>query len=160
MLLYGAPTWAHTLEVVPVNARVINRAQRNVLLRSVCAYRTVSEVATNILVSTPSADLLAAEREAAFISRRQPPSLEDPYNARNPGSLRDVTLAVWKRRLEAADKGQWTRTVVRDVSLWCNLSHGMMDFHLTQALSGHGCFGSYLRRIWKEASECCHLCDA
>lgn len=159
VLLYGAPTWAHTLEVVPVNARAINRAQRNALLRSICAYRTVSEVATNILASTPPADLLATERAVAYLIRRQPTTSADPANA-NPVSLRVRTMASWRRRLKTANKGLWTTTLIQDVQRWCDRGHGLMEFHLTQALSGHGCFGSYLRRIGKEESARCHHCEA
>lgn len=160
VLLYGAPTWAHTLEVVPANARAINRAQRSVLLRSICGYRTVSEVATNILASTPPADLLAMERGAAYICRRQPLTTEDSVNTRILGGLRDRTLTIWKRRLESASKGLWTRTMVQDVRRWCDRGHGTMDFHLTQVFSGHGCFGNYLQRIGKEATGRCHHCEA
>ncbi|KAL4123012.1 hypothetical protein QTP88_015245 [Uroleucon formosanum] len=66
VLLYGAPSWAHTLELVPGNVQTLNRAQRKVLLRCICAYRTVSKAATNVIASTPPADLLAMERMAAF----------------------------------------------------------------------------------------------
>jgi len=62
VLLYGSPSWAHTLEYVPGNVKAINRVQRKALLRSICAYRTVSETAANILSGAPPADLLARER--------------------------------------------------------------------------------------------------
>lgn len=53
VLLYGAPSWADTLEVVPQNVRQLNKTQRKVLLRSIRGYRTVSEVAVGVLASTP-----------------------------------------------------------------------------------------------------------
>ena len=34
------------------------------------------------------------------------------------------------------------------------------DLHLTQVLTGHGCFSEYLHRIRKEATARCHHCDA
>lgn len=62
VLLYGAPSWAHTLEYVPGNVAHINRVQRKALLRSICAYRTISETAANILSGVSPADLLPRER--------------------------------------------------------------------------------------------------
>lgn len=70
VLLYGAPSWADTLEVVPQNVRQLNKTQRKVLLRSIRGYRTVSEVAVGVLASIPPADLLAMERRELFLRRR------------------------------------------------------------------------------------------
>jgi len=42
----------------------------------------------------------------------------------------------------------------------CNRVHGKTTFHLTQMMSGHGCFGKYLHRIQKEPSSQCHHCKA
>ncbi|XP_050064771.1 uncharacterized protein LOC126553675 [Aphis gossypii] len=70
VLLYGAPVRAHTLDLVPGNVRLLNKTQRKVLLRCMCAYRKVSEAALNVLSSTLPADLLARERESEFRKRR------------------------------------------------------------------------------------------
>lgn len=70
ILLYGAPSWADTLSLVPKNKTIVNRVQRKALLRGICGYRTVSETATNILSGVPPADLLAEERSAMFNERR------------------------------------------------------------------------------------------
>ena len=35
-----------------------------------------------------------------------------------------------------------------------------LTYKVTQALTGHGCFGEYLHRIRKEATARCHHCDA
>lgn len=154
VLLYGAPSWAHTLELVPGNVRALNRAQRRVLLRCVCAYRTVSEAATNVIASTPPADLLAREREAAFERRRSPAA--DPTGGNDP---RSVTMEAWQERWSSEEKGSWTRRLIPDVRAWCARSHGLTtDFHLTQFLSGHGCFGQYLHRIRKADTPRCVDC--
>ncbi|XP_072743437.1 uncharacterized protein [Anoplolepis gracilipes] len=41
---------------------------------------------------------------------------------------------------------------------WLDRAWGSNTFRMTQVFSGHGCFGEYLRRIGKEASEACHHC--
>jgi len=155
VLLYGAPTWAHTLELVPGNVRTLNRAQRRVLLRCVCAYRTVSEAATNVIASTPPADLLAKEREAVYDRRRNPVS---PTTDDDP---RSNTMEAWQERWSTEASGCWTRRLIPDVRPWCARSHGMTtNFHLTQFLSGHGCFGQYLHRIRKLENPGCVDCLA
>ncbi|XP_060855692.1 uncharacterized protein LOC132953204 [Metopolophium dirhodum] len=49
ILLYGAPSWAETMSLVPRNKALVNGVQRKALHRNICGYRTVSETATNIL---------------------------------------------------------------------------------------------------------------
>ncbi|XP_060881917.1 uncharacterized protein LOC132953542 [Metopolophium dirhodum] len=155
VLLYGAPSWAHTLELVPGNVRTLNRAQRKVLLRCACAYRTVSEAATNVIASTPPADLLAKEREAAF-DRRRAPAAPTAGN-----DLRTSTMEAWQERWSTEASGSWTRRLIPDVRPWCARSHELMtNFHLTQFLSGHGCFGQYLHRIRKLDNPRCVDCLA
>ncbi|KAL4131252.1 hypothetical protein QTP88_008590 [Uroleucon formosanum] len=155
VLLYGAPSWAHTLELVPGNVQTLNRAQRKVLLRCICAYRTVSKAATNVIASTPPADLLAVERMAAFDRRRAP-------TAPTAGDVpRTKTMEAWQERWSTEESGSWTRRLIPDVRPWCARSHGLVtNFHLTQFLSGHGCFGQYLHRFRKSDNPRCVDCRA
>jgi hypothetical protein len=37
---------------------------------------------------------------------------------------------------------------------------GIPSFHLSRVITGHGCFGEYLHRIGREATEACYECDA
>jgi len=60
---HPAPSWAHTLDLIPDNAKLLSKTQRKVLLRCTCAYRTVAGGVANVLASIPPADLLARERE-------------------------------------------------------------------------------------------------
>ncbi|KAE9543668.1 hypothetical protein AGLY_002064 [Aphis glycines] len=146
VLLYGAPSWTHTLDVVPGNVKLLNRSQRKVLLRKTCAYRTVSEAAMNVLAGTPQADLLAREREAEYSRRR---SSIGTTVASYP------TLAAWQRRWDTSETGRWTRTLIPNVSSWTGRRFGELNYHLSQFLSGHGCFGTYLYKIQKvETAEC------
>lgn len=154
VLLYGCPVWGHTLAYAGRSVDALARVQRRAALRSCCAYRTVSYVATNLIAALPPMDLLVQERMAVHDRRR----LLDPVEeTRSP---REVTMDEWKKRLEVAEKGEWTRTLIKDVKSWCARSHGLLSFHLVQVLSGHGCFGSYLVRIGKEENARCHHCEA
>jgi len=151
ILLYGAPSWAHTLDYAPANVTQLNRVQRTSLLRSICGYRTISETAANILAAVPPADLLARERSLVFLEKRAGEATGLPPRAR--------TFAAWRARIAKASTGGWTKRLVGDIEAWCNRKHGELDFHLTQVLSGHGCFGVYLQKIRKEESGKCHHCQ-
>jgi len=157
ILLYGAPVWAETLEYSKTNLEELARVQRRAVLRSICAYRTVSRVAANILAAIPPIDYLAWERMEAHIQRRADD--RDVAQA-STTSRRAITLQHWSRKINTEANGGWTRTLIQDLPYWCKRDHGQLSFHLTQMLSGHGCFGKYLCFIRKEPSPRCHHCEA
>ncbi|XP_071576181.1 uncharacterized protein [Temnothorax nylanderi] len=66
----------------------------------------------------------------------------------------------WQRQLEDARLyGERTRLAIRPhIDAWLDRGHGALTFHVTQILTGYGCFGSYLRRIGKAHSAQCSFC--
>ncbi|XP_032675571.1 uncharacterized protein LOC116846165 [Odontomachus brunneus] len=71
-------------------------------------------------------------------------------------------LRRWKRQLGGPNvPGRRTIEAIRPCLLeWVDRGHGGLSFHLTQVLTGHGCFGEYLCRIGKECTAHCHHCAA
>ncbi|KAF0697662.1 Reverse transcriptase domain-containing protein, partial [Aphis craccivora] len=106
--------------------------------------------AANVLASISPADLLARERELEFLWRR------GRSNALSKEELRRDT--IWDAAA-TVDPGSWTRRLIPDLSAWCTRDFGEVDFHLTQFLSGHGCFGHYLCRIKKVEQPNCVDCN-
>ena len=43
---------------------------------------------------------------------------------------------------------------------WAEAGPALLTFRLTQVLTGHGCFGEYLRKIGAEETAACHHCPA
>ncbi|KAJ8909997.1 hypothetical protein NQ315_008928 [Exocentrus adspersus] len=128
--------------------------QRKGLLRLACAYRTVSSAKVQAIVGIPPIDLLVEERTAIHDS--------DPEQAlelrRRLARIR--TLEEWKRRWEEnADTSQWTRTIISDLEAWVIFPHRRAEYFLTQFLSGHGSFNSYLCRIGRKKSDVCEQCQ-
>lgn len=41
---------------------------------------------------------------------------------------------------------------------WIERKYGGLGFHMTQLITGHGCFNDYLMRIGKVASNMCDQC--
>lgn len=130
------------------------KVQRRAAQCRICAYRTVSYDAVNILASMPPIDLLAKERTRLYVKHRRSAEeveLEDP---------RRHTIIEWSHRTRSATEGEWTRSFIRNLSAWVGRNHGEMNFHRTPLLSGHGCFGSYIHRIGKKETPACRHCDS
>jgi len=122
------------MDLAPANAKIINKVQRKVLLRKTCVYRTVSEAATNVIAATPPADLLGREREVEFLRRRIAADAPPKYDI----------VSNWQERYDNEVSGCWTRKLIPNVTRWYTRNFGRTNFHLTEFLSGQGCFGSYL----------------
>jgi hypothetical protein len=169
ILLYGAPLWASSCfrhgeeDVGPTTSwiRPALAVQRLAALRCIRGYRTVSYEAAGILAGIPPLDLLARERQEQFCiatGRTARPVALSKRAVREWTRAR--TLARWKKRLETAEKGEWTRRLVGDIAPWMGRQHGLMSHQLTQVMTGHGCFGKYLYRIQKVPSPSCVHCRA
>lgn len=72
--------------------------------------------------------------------------------------LRDESLQRWQRRWDGSTKGRWTHRLIPNIRAWVCRRHGEVNYYLTQLLSGHGCFRSYLHRFGHEASPECSWC--
>ena len=74
--------------------------------------------------------------------------------------VRQEEFRHWQERLPHARTGL---RVVEAIGLildeWMVRGGGGLSFHMTQVLSGHGCFGEYMHeRVGREASTKCHHC--
>ena len=43
---------------------------------------------------------------------------------------------------------------------WAKSGPALLTYRITQVLTGHGCFGEYLKRIKAEETVACHHCSA
>jgi len=144
-LLYAAPIWANALEY-EINVKTILRPQRTIALRVAMAYRTVSTQAIVVVAGFLPAHLMARERQRRY--RDRIPEEE----------AREDTYIKWQQEWDTADTGRWTRRLIKDVKKWSTRKHGMVDFHTTQMLTGHGCFGEYLHRFRRLVDPKCVDC--
>jgi len=136
VILYGAPVWGPDLRFSKARVDKLMKVQRRAALRCSCAYRTVSYAAANIISALPPIDLLVDERTHAYWLRKEAALLPldaDAGTASSPTALRQKTIKRWVTRLATETKGQWTRSLIKDVPSWCNRKHGELTFHLTQS---------------------------
>ena len=81
---------------------------------------------------------------------------------------KELSLAIrqaredWRQELEGMLTSE--RRVVEAILLsweqWAEAGPALLTFRLTQMLTGHGCFGEYLRKIGAEETAACHHCPA
>lgn len=67
---------------------------------------------------------------------------------------------LWRVYLEKPNTpGEYTKmAIVPRLEEWMARCHGSMSFHLTELMTGHGCFAKFLQRIGKRMTRDCDFC--
>lgn len=147
LLLFGAPIWANRMS--SSGKAKMAKVQRKTALRVSSAYCTVSADAALVVASMPPIDILAKERLYMFSNK------DDPGSTR---TAKESTLRLWQTQWDESSKGRWTHRLIPSIATWANRKYGNVNFHLTQFLTGHGCFPAYLHRFGNLESPACWYC--
>ncbi|XP_033228889.1 uncharacterized protein LOC117180500 [Belonocnema kinseyi] len=107
------------------------RVQRIMAIRVCSAYRTISAEAVRVIAGIPPIYLLARERA-------------ETYEGKEKQEARKDLMVMWQEEMSAGRHGGWTYELLPLIEVWLNRPYGEVDYYLTQALSGHGCFRKYL----------------
>lgn len=148
-ITYASPIWADSLEN-KANSNQISRVYRISALRVCCAFRTVSDDAAFVIAGMIPIDILV--RECNYT----PANVIDHVSTLN--TARCNSLIEWQRRWSTSNKGRWTYELIPNIKDWFERKHGDLNFYLTQMLSGHGCFRSYLYRFNHDSDPYCPYC--
>lgn len=163
VILYGAPVRCDALVSSRSCQRAFNRIQRAMATRVVAAYRTVSCEAASLLVRIPPLYLLATCRRRVYEQVDELKWRED-WTGANKIKLAKALLLErqWKIHLSNPSLyGRHTLEVINpNFEEWIARGHGRLGYHLTQFLTGHGSFGSFLHKIGKRGDPSCFHCDA
>lgn len=146
IMLYGSPFWAQDMNTP--GWIELAKVQRRMCLRVASSYRTVSGDAIGVIAGIAPIDLLAKDRNRLYQTRK----------GMGPPRTDENTMEEWQHRWSSSDKGRWTYRLIPDINKWQSRRHGEVNFHLTQVLSGHGCFAEYLHRFGKLNSPECWYC--
>ncbi|XP_076301777.1 uncharacterized protein LOC143219856 [Lasioglossum baleicum] len=65
------------------------------------------------------------------------------------------TLEEWQEAWTRAEVGRWTHTLIPNIEPWINRKHGCLNFYMTQALTGHGVFNKFRKKIGKTKDSSC-----
>lgn len=147
-ILYAAPVWYVAMENKKLKSRLLS-VQRLAAIRVSSGYRTISTAAVGVIAGIAPIDLLALERK-------------EKYEGINAVEARRNLICRWQTRWDQEDKGQWTKKLIPNIEDWICRPYGEVDYFLTQALSGHGCYRKYLfERNRADSPECkyCHDID-
>lgn len=163
VILYAAPVWAHRATIKGRVHSDLKEMHRAIALRVIAAYRTVSQDAAAILSRIPPYYLTADARKRAY-ERIRDLKIAKEWTRKEEKTIiveeTDKSISKWKDYLSSqSTAGARTREAIMPIwQEWLGRSHGNMSFHLTQILTGHDVFYSYLNRIKKANTDRCPHC--
>lgn len=153
VILYGAPIWEGSLRNSS-KKEMLSIFRRN-CLRVCSGYRTISAEAASVVAGIAPIDILAKEQANVYKQRAN-----NDETSRN--RLRDIekerTMVNWQSRWENSPKGRWTYRLIPCIKTWVNRKHGEVNYNITQFLTGHGGYRSYLYRFGHDSSPRCPQC--
>ena len=162
--MYGAPVWCGALVASSRNLDLFYREQRKMAIRVARAYRTVSREAALLMAGSVPWTYAACTEEVTYNCKEQHARGGEPAAPEILEELRDrekrEEIRHWRERLSRARAGlRVVEAIGPCLDEWMARERGGLSFHVTQVLSGHGCFGEYLHeRVGREASPRCHHC--
>lgn len=165
VLLYGALIWAPEMQRIRPIGNLIHRIQRRLAIRMIRACRTVSYTAATVLARIPPVDLLAKARKTVYDRIKEVKTTGVDLTASAVDALRKqarlAMLREWLVRLRdpRLPGKHMMEAILPNFDRWIDRTYGQTTFHLTQVLSGHGCFGEYLYKIGKALSPAFAHCD-
>lgn len=153
VMMYGSPIWYDATRFKSYTKTMI-AAHRLGSLRICCAFRTVSEAASNVISGRAPVDL-HAKKLAALRDLR----LQNCYDRDHIEAVEYEILTQWQQRWVTSTKGRWTYTLIPVIQVWINRKYGSPNYYLTQFLTGHGCFREYLHKYKHVENPLCLYCD-
>lgn len=167
VLTYGAPIWADALEKDRKNKHRVEGTLRKIAQRVCRAYRTVSYIAALVMSGTLPLEITARKLSNVFHRLRSAQNGGEDVTPRMRAIIKQQeetrALERWRNRLETLgpeDPGRRIReAIVPSLKQWIDRQHGMLTYHVTQILSGHGCMNAFLHRIRKAESPICAHCN-
>ncbi|CAK9820187.1 Putative 115 kDa protein in type-1 retrotransposable element R1DM [Anthophora quadrimaculata] len=159
VFLYGAPIWANAIQRGE-NKKIAVRVSRLCALRVAAAYRTISNEAVHAISGVPQMDILARKRKKIHEKCKDIIGNDKTKIKKNiKKQIKEEMLEEWQEEwVNLSSKAEWTRELIPDIRKWMRRKHGEVDYHLTQVLSGHGVFNSYLYRFKKRSTDVCNMC--
>lgn len=149
-----------------IRNRVENISKR--VAQRVCqTYCTVSGTAALVTAGISPLHIIIRRLARAFHKVRTAEREQGPLNLRARKKinlkLKVKSIETWKRllmKMGRSDPGLRVRLAIAPVLVeWCGRGHGAVTYHMSQIITGHGCFNAFLYRIKKIDSPACAHCD-
>lgn len=163
VMMYGAPIWSDEFCTSRKLKQKIRRVERTLAIRVVAGYRTVSADAALILAGIPPACIHSAYWKRVYLRARDY-KLEGVWTKSLEKEIKQderiILLRQWQIMLERPDvAGKRTCAAISPIlNIWLERGWGQTTYRITQLMSGHGCFNTFLHRIGKADSPMCTYC--
>ncbi|CAB0037063.1 unnamed protein product [Trichogramma brassicae] len=144
IFFYGAPAWSEAAKTHDYVHRAAS-IHRRACLRVICGFCSISQEASYVLASISPLELLIDECSRMYHRRLENVGSEE----------RARTIEKWQAEWARSTKSRWTHRLIPNIIPWIERRHGEANYHLTQLLTGHGCFRSYLCRTNNDTSDRC-----
>ncbi|KAH8391447.1 hypothetical protein KR200_011997, partial [Drosophila serrata] len=144
-ILYATPVWAKAAATKSY-MRGVEATYRLCAVRVASAFRTVSDDPVLVIAGMVLLRELVREKAEVRCALRSHEGPGGGAKAEAKSAARAMSYESWQAKWDPSSKGRWTHRLIP------NHGHGstgfqQVDFYLTQVLSGHGCFRSYLKRF-------------
>lgn len=144
-ILYAAPVW-HSVTTNKKLLQELTRLQRLISIRVCSGYRTMSAEAASVIAGIPPIEFLIEERVGK-------------YHGVEKGEAKNRIKERWQMKWTMGNYGRWTYKLIPVIETWIDRPFGEVDYYISQALSGHGCFRKYLFQRRRAESESCTYCE-
>ncbi|KAL4100909.1 hypothetical protein QTP88_020934 [Uroleucon formosanum] len=131
---------------IMLNVRRASQQKRKLLANVVNSRLLYAAPAALVVAGLVPAHIMVMER-----TRRYKEGISDK-------ETREESYRKWQHEWDNAEEGRWTKRLIPDIEKWAKRKHGRCSYHLTQMLTGHGCFGKYLYRFKRRAEPVCVDC--
>jgi Reverse transcriptase (RNA-dependent DNA polymerase) len=146
VVLYASPAWEIAARRACHVAKLV-KVQRVINIRVTQAYRTASSAALCVVAGYPPVGLMIEKHSMRYLG-----------GAQCKARAESETSARWQRSWDEAPNGHWTRCLIPNIRAWLDRGYGETEYFLTQFLTGHGNFKTYLARIGKSEDTSCYHC--
>lgn len=162
--MYGAPVWHDKLVGPTVTRKIICGMQKQVTIKVIGGYRTISYEIACLLSRLPPWTMVAtkyARIHSRIFQAKENGILTNGEIRAIKKEEHDSMLREWRSSLDRnrTIKSKTKDAIVASFEGWIRRVHGGMNFHLTQIFTNHGCFREYLCRIGKMESPKCLYCE-
>lgn len=106
--------------------------------------------ALQVIVNIPPIKLIAEDRKSIYNAKN---NNIDPRAVGN--AAKNKLVDKWQESWQAAKNGGSTRKLIKNIAPRVSRWFVQINYYLTQALSGYGCFPAYLCRFKKTDSSRC-----
>ncbi|KAH1021334.1 hypothetical protein HUJ04_010863 [Dendroctonus ponderosae] len=144
--IYGAQIWHKTLKYQHYK-NLLTTIHRKLAILITSACRTEPTVAIEAISSMIPIDLLVKARMEII-------NLGKSHKKK----ARIKTMTLWPDRWEQYNG--WSKTFIQNVTKRKESKLRETNYYSTQAITGHGVFGSYLKKIKKQNNDDCWFCKA